>query len=269
MNWAERRKLTYIAIVVVFFAVIAFAIFHKVTNVPTSCFDHKQNGDEVGVDCGGSCNIYCSNQLPDPVVEWVRVFPVTPGIVDAVAYIQNSNPNAGAANVSYDFKLYDSNNTVLAERAGTTYLGPAGQTAIAETLIHITGTVAVARFTFNDPLHWQKISPDFSQVVINTDVHSLAPYTYGTASATSIPTQTSTRLTTTLQNQSRYNYTNTDVIAIFYDAQGNAITASKIVVPRLAALQNRVAYFTWPYAIPNIARTQIITRFNPFTAQAL
>mgnify|MGYP001603118756 CR=1 FL=1 len=89
MNWAQRRKLIYILIVLAFFGAIAAAVIYKATNVPASCIDQKQNGDEKGVDCGGSCNTYCANELSDPVVQWVRVFPVTPGIVHAVAYIQH------------------------------------------------------------------------------------------------------------------------------------------------------------------------------------
>jgi hypothetical protein len=269
MNWAQQRRLTYISIVVAFFAIVGFAIYHKATDVPPTCFDHKQDGTETGVDCGGGCNVYCVNQLADPIVEWVRVFPVTPGIVDAVAYIQDSNPNAVAQQVNYNFNLYDANNTLLAQRSGSTYLGPAGETAIVETLIPVKGTVTLARFSFVDPIYWQKPSADFSQIVINTDRNTTSLFYNGSVASGNQPAQANTRLTVLLQNQSRYSFINLDAIAIFYDANGNAITASKILVPELGALQNETVYFTWPYPVSNIARTQIITRFNPFTAQSL
>ncbi|HTH93195.1 MAG TPA: hypothetical protein VL576_01810 [Candidatus Paceibacterota bacterium] len=262
MNWAQRRKITYIAIILATIALVAFLIIHKATAVAPSCFDNKQDGTETGIDCGGTCNTYCAGQLSDPIVEWVRVFPVTPGISDAIAYIQHNHPVAGAENVSYDFKLYDANNTILADRTGTTYLGPAGQSAIVETLIPVDSSkVTIARFSFFDPVHWQKISPAFSQIVINTDQHSVETFTTGS--------QNNTRLVAVLQNLSRYNFTNLDAIAIFYDSDGNALTTSKVLVPSLGALQNRTVYFTWPYQINNIARTEIITRFNPFTTQSL
>ncbi len=265
MNWVQRRKLGYIAIVVAFFGIVAFAIFHKVTSVAPSCFDNKKDGLETGIDCGGGCNTYCANELSDPMVEWVRVFPVSPGIVTAVAYIQHNHPAAAAENVGYEFKLYDSTNRILADRKGTTYLGPAGNSAIVETLIPIgnadASAVSLARFSFIDPIHWQKVSPSFSQVVINTDRNSTESFSNGK--------QVSTRLVANLENQSRYNFTNLDAIAIFYDKDGNALTASKILVPQLSALQNKTVYFTWPYTLTNIARTEIIPRFNPFTTQSL
>jgi hypothetical protein len=258
MNWAQRRKLGYIAIIVAFFAIVAFIIFHKITDVAPTCFDHKQNEGEVGIDCGGPCSNYCANQLTDPVIEWVRVFPVTPGIVNAVAYIEHDYPTASAAKVGYDFKLYDANNNLLADRTGTTFLGPAGTSAIVETRIPIgNGVVSLARFSFDDPIAWTTVSSAFSQVVINTDQNTLTSFNDG---------QLGTRLTATLQNQSRYNFINLEAIAIFYDANGNAITASKVVVPTLSALESRIVYFTWPYAVTGVARTEIITRFDPFTS---
>lgn len=264
MDWAQRRKLVYVLIVLVFFGAIGYGIYHKATDITPTCFDNKKNGDEAGVDCGGSCNTYCANELADPVVQWVRVFPVTPGIVHAVAYVQHGYPLSAAKTVGYEFKLYDDKNNLLVDRKGTTFLGTAGKTAIVETLIPVAnGTVALARFSFIDPIIWQKVSPDFSQVVINTDRNSTEIFSTGDSA---VP---STRLTATLQNKSRMNFTDMDVVAIFYDKDGNAITSSKILLPSLPALQSKVVYFTWPYPVRGIARTEIIPRVNPFTAQSL
>ncbi len=263
MNWAQKRRLTYILIIVIFFGIIGFAIIHKITNVVPTCFDHKKNGDEKGVDCGGGCSLYCANELSDPTVQWVRVFPVTPGIVHAVAYIQHGYPVSAARKVGYEFKLYDDQNNVIADRKGSTFLGTAGTSAIVETLIPVSGNVSIARFAFTDPLSWEKVPPTFSQVVIDSSHTVIESFNTGD---TSMP---STRLTATLQNKSRYNFTNMDIVAIFYDKDGNAITSSKIVLPSLAALQTKNVYFTWPYPVPHVVRTEIIPRFNPFTAQSI
>ncbi len=253
-----------------FFGIIAFIIIHKATAVAPTCFDHKQNEGELGVDCGGPCNNYCSYQLADPTVEWVRVFPVTPGIVDAVAYVKDTYPVAASQKVNYEFKLYDANSTLIADRTGSTFIGPAGNTAIVETLIPIgNATVSIARFSFADPIQWQKISPNFLQVVINTDQSSVETFQDGTALIAGQPQQVNTRLTAVLQNQSRYNFFNTDVVALFYDKAGNVITASKVLVPNVPALQSTTVYLTWPYPVNNIARIEIIPRTNPFTAQSL
>jgi hypothetical protein len=111
------------------------------------------------------------------------------------------------------------------------------------------------------PLPWEKISPTFAQVVIKTDRNLLETYPTG------LPGQMGTRLTATLENTSRYSFTNMDVVAILYNADDNAITASKAVLPSLRAEQSATMTFTWPFQLPEKAvRIEIVPRFNPFTA---
>ncbi len=257
MVWAQRRKLTYMSGVILFFGIIGFFIVRHYTNVPPTCFDNKRNGGEVGVDCGGACLQYCPNELADPKLRWSRSFEVTPGIVHAVAYIEHGYPTSSAEKVRYQFKLYDEKNSIITERIGETYLGPMGRTAIVESLVP-TGNIKVAttRFTFLPPIPWEKSDPIFSQIVIKTDRTLLESYTGGL------------RLTATLENQSRYSFENIDAVALLYDSSDNVITASKILVPSLVGLGKQTVYFTWPNRIdPKTVRTiEVIPRFNPFSA---
>lgn len=259
MTWAQRRKLTYLSGVFLVFASIAFGIYHRVTDVAPTCSDGKQNQGEKGVDCGGVCAFYCVNELGAPKVRWVRTFKVTPGIVHAIAYIEHSYPTAAIQSMRYSFKLYDEKNTLITERIGATFLGPMGRTAIVETLIK-TGNVVPTRTTFTilPPLDWQKIPVDYSQVVIKTDRTLLEPFDGGT------------RLTATLENESRYNFQDLDVVAILYDESDNAMATSKSLLLSLPGKEAQTMYFTWPYNMPSpVARIEILPRFNPFTATAL
>lgn len=260
MVWAQRRKLAYLSGVFLFFGIVGFFIYHRATSVPPTCFDRKKNGSEVGVDCGGSCLQYCPNELANPKIRWVRSFEVTPGVVHAVAYIEHSYPTSSAQKVRYQFKLYDDKNSIITERVGETYLGPMGRTAIVESLIP-TGNIRVAttRFVFLPPIPWEKSSSIFSQIVIKTDRTLLESYDGGL------------RLTVTLDNQSRYSFTNMDAVALLYDSSDNVITASKILVPSLLGLGKQTVYFTWPNKIdPKSVRTiEVIPRFNPFSASEL
>ncbi len=260
MMWAERRKLLYISGVLLLMGLLGLLLFRSMTDVVPTCFDNKKNGGETNVDCGGDCLQYCPNELVDPKVRWVRSFEITPGIVHVIAYIEHSYPGASAKKMNYSFKLYDANNVVITERMGSTYLGPMGRTAIVETLIP-TGNIAVAvtRFSFTPPIPWEKSDPVFSQVVIKTDRTFLETFSEGT------------RLTATLENNSRYSFSNIDVVAILYDVNDNAITTSKVLVPILPAEGMQTAYFTWPKTIePSSVRTiEIIPRFNPFSATEL
>ncbi len=259
MDWATRRKLTYMSCIFLVLGTVAFFIVRSIVSVPATCMDNKRNGTEVGVDCGGTCAKYCPNELGVPRVRWVRTFEITPGIVHAVAYIEHSYPNAAARKMNYSFKLYDDRNTLITERTGTTFLGPMGRTAIVETIIPTKNiTPAITRFTMSTPVQWEKIPDLFSTVVIKTDRTLIEPFDRGT------------RLTATLENKSRFTFTSLDVVAVLYDADDNAIASSKALLPKLSAESDATIYFTWPFQLTSKpSRIEIIPRYNPFTATLL
>ncbi len=242
-------------------AVILSLAIHQATKVAPTCYDKKQNQGEVGTDCGGPCTFYCVGELRDPVVRWKKLVRITPGVYHAVAYIEHGNPTAAARLVAYTFKVYDEKNTLITERSGTTFLGPMGRTALIETLIRTGNIVPDAtrtQFAFTEVIPWEKIPVDFSQVVIKTDRTLIEP---------GVDT---TRLTATLENTSRYSFTELDIDAILYDRDDNVITVSKAFLPSLPGISSQIVYFTWPFAMPvPVARVEVIPRFNPFTAVPL
>ncbi len=259
MTWAQRRKLAYVMGVLLVLVGLLALVVRQTTKVAPTCYDGKQNQGEVGIDCGGPCTFYCRDELADPKVRWVRTFEIRPGIVHAVAYIEHTYPTAAARTMRYSFKLYDDKNTLIAERTGSTFVGPMGRTAIVETLIK-TGNVAPAlvRFSVIPPLPWEKIPASYSQVVIKTDRTALESLT------------DSTRLTATIDNTSRTSFRDVDVVAILYDADDNAVTASKAYLKTLPGQSAQQVVFTWPFAMPvPIERIEVIPRVNPFTSKAL
>lgn len=260
MIWAQRRKMTYMLGLMLFLVLVGLSITHKATNTVATCFDQKKNGDEVGIDCGGGCLQYCPNELSEPKVRWVRSFEIAPGIVHSIAYIEHSYPTASSASFKYQFRLYDEKNSLITERTGTTYLGPMGKTAIVDTLIPVgNSSVATTRFSFKGSIPWQKVALSFSQSVIKTDRNMLENFENGT------------RLTSTLENQSRYSFKDMEVVAILYDYNDNAINISKVLLPQLKALSNETVYFTWQNKIDpkNVSRIEIIPRINPFSSTAI
>ena len=121
MSWAQKRRLIYISIIVLVFllAVVLPTIIHFY-KAPT-CFDKKQNGTELGIDCGGSCTLLCSVQYAPLIVKWQRFAKVNDGVYNVLAYIENPNIGAIAENLNYSFKMYDSRGILIAERFGKTF----------------------------------------------------------------------------------------------------------------------------------------------------
>lgn len=259
MTWSQRRKISYVVGLLTVLSVIAGFAIRQATQTAPTCFDNKQNQKEFGVDCGGPCAKYCVNELSDPKIRWKKVFEIRPGIYHAVAYIEHTYPTAAAQHVGYTFKMYDENNTLIAERSGTTFLGTMGRTAIVETLIK-TGKAkpSLVRFTFNQPISWEKVSPLFSQAVFGVERTSLESFTGGT------------RLTAIVKNSNRIEFYGVPIVALLYDAQDNVITASQSIIPHLPAEESTTVSFTWPFALSSdVAHIEIIPRTNPFTANPL
>lgn len=256
MNWAQRRQLTYVMSFLVVVGLVTFLIVRNATHVEPTCYDGKRNGDEVGVDCGGVCAFYCRDELADPKVRWYRFFDISQGLIHAIAYIEHASPAAAAQKADYEFRVYDEKNNILTTRAGSTYIGPMGRSAIVETLIPVGNTVpALVRFSFVGDIVWEKIPPAFAQVVIKTDRYLLESFDGGT------------RLTATLDNQSRISFEDMEVVAILYDKSDNAIAVSKSALERLPAQSSATAYFTWPTQLrEKTARVEILPRINPFSA---
>jgi hypothetical protein len=132
MSWASRRKIQYILGLLVFISLVVFAfIYPSLTKKPT-CFDNKQNGDERGIDCGGSCNLFCSQDVSEPSILWSRAFHVVGNSYNLIALVENKNKNAAISSISYEFKVYDTNNLLIGRKVGTTYIPPNKQFAIFE-----------------------------------------------------------------------------------------------------------------------------------------
>lgn len=118
-KWALKRKSFYFAIVVVGFLVWFFVSILPRFRVAPTCFDGLQNGNESGIDCGGSCSRYCDAIAVPLVFKWARSFEVVPGRYNALAIVENQNSGAGVMSIPYEFKLYDENNIFITRRTET------------------------------------------------------------------------------------------------------------------------------------------------------
>lgn len=255
LSWGARRQLIVVmGFIAILLLIAAAIIIPKLTKEPT-CFDNKQNGSELGVDCGGGCAKICGFQTADVVVRWAGVFPVTPTVSNAVAYIQNPNIAAAARNVPYQFKIYDEDHQFITERNGVAYIAPNGASAIFEGGIQVgTRTPKFAEFRFTtDPL-WVSLDPRVSTI-------NVVPSNPVLENETTKP-----KLTGTISNVSdRYSVSDIIVIAIAYDSEDNAVAASQTTVPGLAPAGSSEVFFTWPNPFKgDVVRTELIPRYDVF-----
>jgi len=232
-SWSQRRKFTYIIGVVIFAVVIVgIPVFFSVYKQPT-CFDGLKNGDERGIDCGGSCQHLCQSAFLAPNISWTRFEQVAPGLYNVAAYIINPNIEGEAQNVPYHIALYDDQGMMITDVVGMITLPPHRNT------LAFQGSVSTAKrmptkalFEFTQSPNWHKSTDSLSGIQISDKQYT--------------EDESGGSLMVTLKNNTANTIGTTAIGVILYDKDSNAIGFSKTVIDEILGFGQTVAPFTWP-----------------------
>ncbi|OGI88407.1 hypothetical protein A2995_00930 [Candidatus Nomurabacteria bacterium RIFCSPLOWO2_01_FULL_33_24] len=252
--WAIKRQLFYISIIVGIL-VIFFLIFilPKLIKEPT-CFDNKKNNEETGIDCGGSCQKICLNDISNLSILWSRSFNISKNIYNSLAYVENINSNSVVPKISYEFKLYDENDVLITKRTGNTFIGSGGKMAILEANINVGNrTPKKTTFQFMEQATWKQLDKEAISslsVLIKDKIIE---------NETDRP-----KLSASIINNSIYDISDIEVIAIIYNDKLNAIAVSKTMVEILKGSSSQKIYFTWPEPFEeSVFKIEILSKINP------
>lgn len=255
LGWGTKRKLKYFLIVFGIFLIGAVIFLWPYFNRPPTCFDGKQNGDESGIDCGGSCAKVCTAEALRLVTLWSRAFEVVPGKYNLMAYIENQNREAGIRKIYYEFRAYDEDNIFLARREGSTFISSNDRTAIFEAGID-TGSRVPERvdFKFTTSPVWSKVTREQknSLAVSVEDKVLTNPFDRP-------------KLEADVVNRTINRIKNLDVYAILYDENDNVVNVSKTFIEDLPKNGKAPVVFTWPRPFEDQpARIDIFPQVNIF-----
>ncbi len=219
---------------------VSFGFFYRTP----SCSDGKQNGDETGVDCGGSCRLLCTSDALTPVVLWSKVFNISGDVYTAVAYIQNPNTNSKNPKAGYQFKIYDANNRLVTVKDGETSIPKNKKFTVFEVGLVLKGIKPKsADFAFTSFSPWEKDTskePDIS--ISNSEV---------------LATTTAPRIEGTVSNNSIVNISSLELDAFAIDDGQNVIAASRTFINNLAGRSAQDFVFTWP--MPFLVPANLVT----------
>lgn len=248
MRWSFQHQFVYALGVLVIFALVGFGIWFAYFHQAPSCFDGAMNGDETGVDCGGSCATLC--EAPTVTALWARSVEVAPGVYHAVAMVQNPLTNAGTLSLPYKFSLYDADNVLVAERASTMFLYPGDVVPLFEPDIGTGNRIPARTLIDFGPAVWEKMDRPETPIVI--DSQNLD--------------QTALRLDATVENTTALPVNTFSLTALLYSADGTLIAASQTNIPVLNARAQKAVVFTWqePFSAP-VVKADIIPRVAPVT----
>ncbi|MFM2357774.1 MAG: hypothetical protein RJA61_511 [Candidatus Parcubacteria bacterium] len=234
LSWSTRRKIIYLSIVLGTLFTIVLSIFLVWYYEPPTCFDRKENSDETGVDCGGSCALICASEALDPLVLWQRIFRVSDGVYSAVAYIQNPNATSFVSRGEYSFTVFDEKGKVLILKQGSVRILPNKKFAVFEGNLVLSAPPSRVVFEFKKPLVWQKQIAVVPEISVKNARLSRA--------------ESSPRIDAVLENKSLADIRNVEAVVIVSDENGNALGASKTFIDRIAKDSESSIVFTWPEA---------------------
>ncbi len=253
MDWQTKRKIIYaftsiIAVTTIFVFLLRDTLFPEPT-----CSDFKQNGYEIGVDCGGLCDKKCTQEVVPLGVLWSKAIAVSSTTYDLAGLVSNSNIDNAAKELGYLFSVFDSNGDVMTEVRGSTTAPLDGKFPLIiqnVVLAKVPGKVALTLF---DTDHYKvKESPTSPTVTIDNRRYE--------------STDTS-RLYATIINNKRIEIRNLEVRAVLYDSFDNAYAVGKTVVPLLDKEGKEEIVFTWASPLKEEpTRIGIYPIFNPFDA---
>jgi hypothetical protein len=247
MSWASRRKILIgVTLSLVVLTALVLTVIAFVYEAP-SCSDGKQNDDERGVDCGGaSCSYLCSADVDGATVRFARILRPQAGRVDVIAYVDNKDARAAAHGVTALVELYDDAQVLLGTKTvvidipeGTTvpvYLADVyrGQGEVSQVFVSLDTTT----------LKWFSPTRTYEAPTVRTVE----------IGETELP-----RIRATLYNDSAFPLYNITPVATVFDAEGNAIAASKTIVTQMGGQSSATVLFTWnePFSSPP-ARIEVL-----------
>ncbi len=233
MSWAGNRQAFFITTLgAVLVAIISVVIIAFIYEVP-SCNDRKQNQDETGIDCGGSCLQLCTTDVSMPVVVFARALQIGEGKADFIAYIENRNNNAEAEDAPYLIEFFDEHTNRIAFREGTITLSKTSRTPLFIPNIYAGGDrIAQTFITFDS----EKIIFKRAQDQIEEPLRILErEYKEGETP----------RVTANIFNPREETLRNVRVVAVLFNSSDEVIGASQTIINSLAPSQASSVFFTW------------------------
>lgn len=244
--WAVGRRIQYGLGFFSFWGLVGVLIYFTNYYQPANCFDLIMNGDESGVDCGGSCVRVCSAEVIPPRVVWADSFEVKNGQYNAVAYVENQNQSVATPELNYTFQFLNKG-IIVAERSGTTVLPPNSVYPIFE------GRVVI----------------DSDQEITETNlildyVDMWVPASVSRDQFRSIDIKLSAaddvrpRLDVEIENTELLPAENVEVVATVFNELGEPVTASQTFIERISARSTQNIVFTWPKSIAKTIKSCVI-----------
>ena len=230
--WGKKRKLIVYLIILLLIIILAISYYVKNFIKPPTCFDNKKNGDEKGVDCGGSCALICKNNFTPINIKWAKAIEISNNIYNIAALVENTNKKY-EINFDYAFDIYSTTGTSIAHITNKTKLLPQEKKVIF--IQH--------KYLGKNKIKDTYLKPANQKAFISSEKKSNISHVILSKSYKvdrNIPT-----LTTTIANHDTEKSKKLQVTGILYDNNHNIINFSSSIIDPIPKGKNTTVYLTW------------------------
>lgn len=137
--WALWRRFVYgLTLVIIFLVPISYFSYQNLYKSPT-CKDGLQNGEEAGVDCGGSCALLCSADVIPVETSFAKFFRNDDGTYDVGIMLLNKNSGSAPLSLKLTVILKSKEDKVLLQKDLQTIIPLASDLPIVLQGLRISG----------------------------------------------------------------------------------------------------------------------------------
>ncbi len=221
----------------VIFLIVAGVYFIWLKPTPT-CFDGRQNQNEIKVDCGGPC-VPCETKTLSPLqVSWLKYFSVNNKTI-IMAEIKNPNSDYGADSFFYTFDIYDSLGKKFHTLTKNSFIYSGEIKYLFEANININSdNINKVEISFSD-INWKSRGefpkPDIQTREIKTE--SAKPV----------------NVSGIVVNNNAFGFSKVNIIAFLFNKDGFRISASETELNNLKSFEERFFRAIFPSDISLIA----------------
>lgn len=234
--WSARRKsIIFLIVLALLLIIVGIPAYFFSQNKP-NCANKVQDGDETGVDCGGSCQLLCVPEILPLITKGdARLLKIATSTYEIVVVVENPNVNGEVKRAPYAFAVYSgTSRQPLKVFEKETYVGRASTFALFEGPFQLEdeGPFRVV-FEWGKNLKWEKSSAT-KPIIAVEDLNLI------------LASSANPRLEAKLTNRSQKDERNIEAIAVLSDSAGNIMAAGKTFVDVLSAGQSAPIVFAWP-----------------------
>lgn len=249
------KQFIYLFFFLAIISLVLYGGYSLFTSEPT-CFDGRMNGDETGIDCGGSCFQICLDTLADINITQSNLIPIENGDYDYVARVRNPNTTHGSGNVEYDVNFLDSSGTVVDTFSGAFNILPGQTRYVLISPIKLDREVTSAQMVIKNP-NWIQVE-DFDSSMVRFLDRRKEYVELGNDTVFS-------RVDGVIYNDSDFDFDFVEVMVVLFDSDDKILGAGSTTVRTFLSKTENFYQINWfePFE-GEVARMEVQATTNAF-----